>query len=92
MYSGITFTKVFFSTTITGVFVIGSLKKLPVSIIALIYAYFEFILTFILQCKSFLVNFPFIFLNAVVIIINPIIPATNIIFIGYVPTNTPFHH
>lgn len=92
MYSGITFTKVSFSTTITGVFVIGSLRKLPVSIIALIYAYFEFILTFILQCKSFLVNFPFIFLNAVVIIINPIIPATNIIFIGYVPTNTPLHH
>ena len=47
---------------------------------------------FILQCKSFLVNLPFIFLNAVVIIINPTIPAVIITLIGYVPTNTPLFH
>ena len=32
------------------------------------------------------------FLNAVVIIINPTIPPASTIFIGYVPINTPFFH
>ena len=81
-----------FSTTITGIFVIGSRKKFPVSIIALIYLDFEFIFTFILQYTSFFVNLPFIVLNDVVITIKPTIPATKIIFIGYIPINTPFFH
>ena len=83
---------VFFSTTTTGILVIGSLKKFPVSIIALIYINFEFIFIFILQYISFLVNLPFILLNEVVIIINPTIPAIKITFIGYVPINTPIFH
>ena len=86
------FVNAFFSTTTTGILVIGSLKKLPVSIIAFIYAYFEFMFIFILQYISFFDSFPFIFLNDVVIITNPTIPAINIIFIGYVPINTPFFH
>ena len=92
IFSGITPFNTSFSTTATGIFVIGSFKKFPVSSIAFVYTLFEFIFILILQSMSFLLNFPFMFLNAVVIIINPTIPPASTIFIGYVPINTPFFH
>lgn len=78
-----------FSTTMTGALVIGSFKKFPVSIIAFMYTFFESIINSTSQIISFLLNFPFMFLNAVTIMMKPAIPPVNMMIIGYVPINVP---
>ena len=78
------------SNTITGVFVIGSFNKFPVSIIALVLIFLLFNSTSTSQNISFLLNLVFTIANAAIIIIKATIAANNTVFNGYVPKNNPF--
>ena len=78
------------STTITGVFEIGSFSKLPVSIIALVSISTLLIFIFIVQNMSFFDILDFTNLKDVTITTNATIVPNIIVFKGYVPKNRPF--
>ena len=79
-----------FSTIITGIFVIGSFRKFPVSNIAFTICSFSNIFIFILYITSFFFIFDFTILKAICVITKPITPPNSAILIGYVPIYTPF--
>ena len=78
------------STITTGVLVIGSFTRFPVSIIAFVAICFSFIFKFISQYIFFVLNFVFIILIDIFIIINAIIAPNIITFNAYSPVNNPF--
>ena len=79
----------FFSISTTGLLLIGSFNKFPVSSITLVFSSFPFRLITISYINSFFDILVFTTLKAIYVIANPTIPPSKAIFIGYVPMYTP---